>query len=515
MLAEDATVKPRLQGPRGRVDPARRAQAGRGRHRVLDPRRAGRGAGAHARPHAEAHRHPVAAVDQHARPVGSTLAVERPARSARRQPRHRPQDHQPGHHARSLPADLQRDPRHLRLLWQPPAYAFDPAQAKKLLADAGYANGFDAGDYYLDIAYANVQEAVANYLQQVGSGPSSGRWSARLTGAPTPTRSTRTWPTRRLALRQRGDPAGELRRHRRGLRIRRLPGHRLALQGPGGRARPQEARGPASQDPAAHAREGHAHPDLGAGLHQRPRAARAGVGARPHPRPRLLGALRGREAQGQVIRDDGLPHLLHAPPHEVQMHAQVVVGVGVAERHPEAPDLVLDVLEPGQQLGPLLRRGAPGEELVDVHHVAVPLDDLGADAPGIDRGHQARQRHQHEQRQQQHLDAIGQRRRPEWQVASQQRRSRLVVPLGLAHERELQVLGREGNCLGFSNIPRWPCTEAAVTRIRSTSAGWKSVRTTRVAAGASSNVSRGGKFDSRLMPPAGRTSFVRNGNRLV
>jgi len=52
--------------------------------------------------------------------------------------------------------------------WQPPAPMFDPAQAKKLLAEAGYPNGFDAGDFYVDISYASVYEAVTGYLQQVG-----------------------------------------------------------------------------------------------------------------------------------------------------------------------------------------------------------------------------------------------------------------------------------------------------------------------------------------------------------
>jgi peptide/nickel transport system substrate-binding protein len=52
--------------------------------------------------------------------------------------------------------------------WQPPAPEYDPARAKKLLAESGHPNGFDAGEYYCDVSYANVAEAVLNNLQTVG-----------------------------------------------------------------------------------------------------------------------------------------------------------------------------------------------------------------------------------------------------------------------------------------------------------------------------------------------------------
>jgi len=52
--------------------------------------------------------------------------------------------------------------------WKPPAPKYDPAQAKRLLAEAGYPNGFDAGEYYCDVSYSNLAEAVLNNLEEVG-----------------------------------------------------------------------------------------------------------------------------------------------------------------------------------------------------------------------------------------------------------------------------------------------------------------------------------------------------------
>ncbi|HEY1258208.1 MAG TPA: ABC transporter substrate-binding protein [Stellaceae bacterium] len=52
--------------------------------------------------------------------------------------------------------------------WQPPAAVYDPAKAKKLLADAGYPNGFDAGFMYCDSSYGNMAEVSIDNFQQIG-----------------------------------------------------------------------------------------------------------------------------------------------------------------------------------------------------------------------------------------------------------------------------------------------------------------------------------------------------------
>ena len=52
--------------------------------------------------------------------------------------------------------------------WQPPAAVYDPEKAKKLMAEAGHAGGFDAGLMYCDSSYANMAEVSVNNLAAIG-----------------------------------------------------------------------------------------------------------------------------------------------------------------------------------------------------------------------------------------------------------------------------------------------------------------------------------------------------------
>src|SRR5215469_5584354 len=59
-------------------------------------------------------------------------------------------------------------PVNFEYYWQAPAPVYDPANARQLLAEAGYPKGFDAGEFSCDSSYANVGEAILDNLQAVG-----------------------------------------------------------------------------------------------------------------------------------------------------------------------------------------------------------------------------------------------------------------------------------------------------------------------------------------------------------
>jgi len=59
-------------------------------------------------------------------------------------------------------------PRKFAYALQLEPYGYDPRKAQQLLKDAGYANGFDAGECSTDTPYASVVEAIVNDLAVVG-----------------------------------------------------------------------------------------------------------------------------------------------------------------------------------------------------------------------------------------------------------------------------------------------------------------------------------------------------------
>jgi peptide/nickel transport system substrate-binding protein len=59
-------------------------------------------------------------------------------------------------------------PQEFEFGWKVEPHPFDPPKGKQLLAEAGYPNGFDGGEYFMDSAYSSVGEAIANYWKAVG-----------------------------------------------------------------------------------------------------------------------------------------------------------------------------------------------------------------------------------------------------------------------------------------------------------------------------------------------------------
>jgi peptide/nickel transport system substrate-binding protein len=60
-------------------------------------------------------------------------------------------------------------PSGFEFCWPTPPPVYDPAQARRLLAEAGYPNGFGAGEFFCDLAFTGP-ETVVNDLRAVGIG---------------------------------------------------------------------------------------------------------------------------------------------------------------------------------------------------------------------------------------------------------------------------------------------------------------------------------------------------------
>ena len=199
-------------------------------------------------------------------------------------------------------------PKGFDFYWQPPAPVYDPAKAKALLAAAGFAKGFDAGNYFCDASYANIGEAVVNNLLAVGirTHVAAGR-ARRLHQGIQREEIQEHHPGRPRRLRQCRDAHRGASGQGRRVLLRQLPRHRRALPAAGRGARSRAARGDPLQDPAADGRAGDLRADLAACLHQRRRPARGRSRVWPHPAVSLHRAVRGHHAQGLTAPGEDEP----------------------------------------------------------------------------------------------------------------------------------------------------------------------------------------------------------------
>ena len=181
---------------------------------------------------------------------------------------------------------------------------YDPARAKRLLAEADFPRGVDAGDFTIAPPYDGAGEAIANYLAAVGirlkirTMERAAFLSALARGqveGPGLRRARTRW--------QRGHSPADPGRQRRAIRGGRAARGAGPVRAAGPRARPQEARGDAPRDPAHPQRPEDFRAHLGERLHPRRRTARRGSGPLPDSLLPLFGPVRGRPAQAMTRGD--------------------------------------------------------------------------------------------------------------------------------------------------------------------------------------------------------------------
>ena len=192
LLAQDAVRQAAGdEGDPRRVDPACRAEGRRSRYRLFDPRRSGSGTASDARPDDEISRAAGDELDLFSRAIRPEITVAQAAGAAGRQSRARPQ--RAWNKALFLGGCKINNsiiPETFEYYWQPPEAVFDPAKARKLLAEAGYPNGFDAGPFSVDGSYSNIGEVAVEFAA-AGRHPHAicSRSSAPRSIWPTPTRN--------------------------------------------------------------------------------------------------------------------------------------------------------------------------------------------------------------------------------------------------------------------------------------------------------------------------------------